>query len=102
VIVDGAHMYMGSANWTGAGLGAKGDTRRNFELGFWSSDEELLDEAQAIFDHLWRGEECAGCGRRDVCDAPIAELPTRGSPRCKRAVRPLPTYEPRSRRSKDR
>src|SRR4030095_3072514 len=32
VIVDGAFIYVGSANWTGAGLGAKGTGRRHFEL----------------------------------------------------------------------
>lgn len=74
VIVDGRQLYLGSANWTGAGLGAKGDTRRNFELGLWTEDEALLDEVQAIFDHLWRGQECAGCGRREHCDAPIDDL----------------------------
>ncbi len=74
VIVDGRQLYLGSANWTGAGLGAKGEGRRNFELGLWTRDEELLDEVQALFDHLWRGGECAGCGRRDVCEVPIDEL----------------------------
>lgn len=74
VIVDGRALYLGSANWTGAGLGAKSDRRRNFELGIWTEDEELLDAVQALFDHLWRGGECAGCARRDVCDAPIDEL----------------------------
>lgn len=77
VIVDGQKLYLGSANWTGAGLGAKGDTRRNFELGLWTEDEPLLDEVQGLFEHLWRGGECAGCGRRDVCEAPIDELPER-------------------------
>jgi phosphatidylserine/phosphatidylglycerophosphate/cardiolipin synthase-like enzyme len=77
VIVDGRRLYLGSANWTGAGLGGKGETRRNFELGIWTEDEGLLDEVQALFDHLWRGGECAGCARRDVCDAPIDELPGR-------------------------
>lgn len=72
VIVDGRRLYLGSANWTGAGLGAKGDRRRNFELGLWTEDEALLDQIQALFEHLWRGEECARCGRRDVCDDPIA------------------------------
>lgn len=72
VIVDGRRLYLGSANWTGAGLGAKGDRRRNFELGLWTEDEALLDQTQALFEHLWRGGECAGCGRRDVCDDPIA------------------------------
>ena len=33
VIIDGALVYLGSANWTGAGLGAKGSNRRNFEMG---------------------------------------------------------------------
>src|SRR5947207_10635567 len=36
VIVDSASMYVGSANLTGAGLGAKGDGKRNFELGVWT------------------------------------------------------------------
>lgn len=74
VIVDGRRLYLGSANWTGAGLGAKGDARRNFELGLWTSDEALLDELQALYEHLWRGNECAGCGKRDLCEAPIDGL----------------------------
>jgi phosphatidylserine/phosphatidylglycerophosphate/cardiolipin synthase-like enzyme len=77
VIVDGAHLYLGSANWTGAGLGGKGDRNRNFELGLWTEDELLLDHVQELFDHLWRGGECVGCGRREQCDAPIDELPRR-------------------------
>src|SRR6185436_8026821 len=31
IAVDGSALYLGSANFTGAGLGAKGDGRRNFE-----------------------------------------------------------------------
>lgn len=78
VIVDGSALYLGSANWTGAGLGAKSDRKRNFELGIWTRDETLLDQVQELFDHLWRGTECAGCARRDVCDAPIDTLSPRG------------------------
>ena len=74
VIVDGAMLYLGSANWTGAGLGAKGEGRRNFELGLVSRDDLLLDEAQAYFDRIWRGAECAGCKLRDRCPKPLAEL----------------------------
>lgn len=74
VIVDGRWLYLGSANWTGAGLGAKGASRRNFELGVWTDDERLLDEVQGYVDWLWRGGGCEGCDRRDVCDAPIDEL----------------------------
>lgn len=73
VIIDGALLYLGSANWTGAGLGAKADRNRNFELGFLTEDEALLDQVQALFDHLWHGGECAECGRRDVCDGPLDE-----------------------------
>jgi phosphatidylserine/phosphatidylglycerophosphate/cardiolipin synthase-like enzyme len=74
VIVDGAFLYLGSANWTGAGLGAKGAGRRNFELGFATSDTGLLDEVQAIFDGLWNGRGCTGCRLRDACEAPLDAL----------------------------
>lgn len=74
VIVDGRRVYLGSANWTGAGLGAKSDSRRNFELGIWSEDEVLLDELQGLYEHLWRGSACAGCGKREHCELPIDEL----------------------------
>jgi phosphatidylserine/phosphatidylglycerophosphate/cardiolipin synthase-like enzyme len=71
VIVDGAFVYVGSANWTGAGLGAKGAGRRNFELGFAGSDDGLLDRAQEMLDRIWRGAACRGCKLRDVCPAPL-------------------------------
>jgi phosphatidylserine/phosphatidylglycerophosphate/cardiolipin synthase-like enzyme len=71
VVVDGRSLYLGSANWTGAGLGAKGVGRRNFELGLVTEDETLLDEVQAYFDRIWRGAECKGCRLRDRCDAPL-------------------------------
>ena len=71
VVVDGAFLYLGSANWTGAGLGAKGTGRRNFELGFATSDTTLLDDVQALFDGIWRGAGCAGCRLRDICEAPL-------------------------------
>jgi phosphatidylserine/phosphatidylglycerophosphate/cardiolipin synthase-like enzyme len=50
VVVDGEVLYIGSANWTGAGLGAKGSGRRNFELGFVTDDGPLLDHVQALYD----------------------------------------------------
>jgi phosphatidylserine/phosphatidylglycerophosphate/cardiolipin synthase-like enzyme len=71
VIVDGTHLYLGSANWTGAGLGAKGEKRRNFELGLVTTDLGLLDEVQAYFDALWRGAECRGCRLRATCPKPL-------------------------------
>ncbi len=71
VIVDGAFVYVGSANWTGAGLGAKGTGRRNFELGFAGSDDGLLDRVQELYDRVWRGTVCKGCKLRDVCPSPL-------------------------------
>jgi phosphatidylserine/phosphatidylglycerophosphate/cardiolipin synthase-like enzyme len=75
VVVDGAFLYLGSANWTGAGLGAKGTGRRNFEMGFATADTALLDEVQALFDEIWRGAACAGCRLRDLCPFPLDTLP---------------------------
>jgi phosphatidylserine/phosphatidylglycerophosphate/cardiolipin synthase-like enzyme len=72
VIVDGAMLYLGSANWTGAGLGAKGEGRRNFELGFCSRDDLLLDEIQGYFDRVWRGSPCAECRLHEACPAPLS------------------------------
>jgi phosphatidylserine/phosphatidylglycerophosphate/cardiolipin synthase-like enzyme len=71
VVVDGAMVYLGSANWTGAGLGAKGAGRRNFELGVVTGDDVLLDEVQALFDGVWRGAGCRGCRLREICPAPL-------------------------------
>ncbi len=73
VIVDAASMYVGSANLTGAGLGAKGPTRRNFEMGMWTRSPDLIDAASAYFDAIWEGAHCNGCGRRDVCPVPLEE-----------------------------
>lgn len=70
VIVDGAWLYLGSANFTGAGLGMKGDDKRNFELGFVTEDFELLDRVQAMFDAVWRGQPCATCKLRELCPDP--------------------------------
>lgn len=71
IAVDGALLYLGSANLTGAGLGAKGDGRRNFEMGILTDDEAMLDRAQERFDTIWRGGECASCRLRSACDAPL-------------------------------
>jgi phosphatidylserine/phosphatidylglycerophosphate/cardiolipin synthase-like enzyme len=78
VIVDGALLYLGSANWTGAGLGAKGSGRRNFELGIVTDDGPTLDQLQALYEHLWAGGECKGCKLTEECPGPIAKLSARG------------------------
>jgi phosphatidylserine/phosphatidylglycerophosphate/cardiolipin synthase-like enzyme len=73
VIVDGALLYLGSANWTGAGLGAKGSGRRNFELGIVTDDGPLLDQVQALYDRIWTGGECAACKLREDCPGPLSD-----------------------------
>jgi phosphatidylserine/phosphatidylglycerophosphate/cardiolipin synthase-like enzyme len=74
IAVDGALLYLGSANFTGAGLGAKSDRRRNFEAGILTDDDLLLDEMQARFDRIWTGAECARCAIRALCPKPIDTL----------------------------
>jgi phosphatidylserine/phosphatidylglycerophosphate/cardiolipin synthase-like enzyme len=74
IAVDGALLYLGSANFTGAGLGAKSDRRRNFEAGILTDDDLLLDEMQGVFDAIWTGRECPRCALRAVCPAPIDTL----------------------------
>jgi phosphatidylserine/phosphatidylglycerophosphate/cardiolipin synthase-like enzyme len=74
VVRDGSRLYVGSANWTGAGLGARGGGRRNFELGWISEDEAVLDEVQALYERIWSGAACAGCTLRAKCPQPIDEL----------------------------
>ena len=82
VVVDGAWVYLGSANLTGAGLGAKGDDVRNFEMGFVTEDFDVIDRTTALFDAVWGGAECRGCRLRSVCPDPI--LPAGAGPAKKR------------------
>lgn len=74
IVADGRVAYVGSANFTGAGLGAKAPARRNFELGLLVDDDVLLDVIQARFEQIWQGAACAGCRLRSACPAPIDGL----------------------------
>jgi phosphatidylserine/phosphatidylglycerophosphate/cardiolipin synthase-like enzyme len=74
VVVDGELLYLGSANWTGAGLGAKGSGRRNFEVGIVTGDAAMLDAVQGMYERVWTGGECAGCKLREECPGPLADL----------------------------
>jgi phosphatidylserine/phosphatidylglycerophosphate/cardiolipin synthase-like enzyme len=74
VCVDGRLLYLGSANFTGAGMGARDAARRNFELGVVTDDEYLLDQAQAEFAAIWSGRHCARCKLRRLCPKPIDTL----------------------------
>lgn len=72
IIVDGKQAFIGSANLTGAGLGAKSAHKRNFEAGFLTTEPGHLKEIMSWIDQLYLGDFCAKCGRRAVCPDPIA------------------------------
>ena len=73
VLVDDEHLHIGSANLTGAGLGAKGETRRNFELGILTRDAAMLDRVAQLYHRIWEGLMCPDCGRKNVCYVPLEE-----------------------------
>jgi phosphatidylserine/phosphatidylglycerophosphate/cardiolipin synthase-like enzyme len=73
VIVDAKTLYVGSANLTGAGLGAKSDGRRNFEMGIWTESPAMIDAVMEQFNALWEGVRCESCKRRDICPVPLEE-----------------------------
>jgi len=77
VLIDGAWLYVGSANLTGAGLGAKHAHGRNFELGFVTEDFDTIDRVSALFDAVWSGAECRNCRLHDVCPDPIGPGPAK-------------------------
>lgn len=73
VIIDSRGMYLGSANLTGAGLGAKGDGKRNFEMGVWTEEPRMLEAVSEQFNMLWEARRCTSCKRKDVCPVPLEE-----------------------------
>jgi phosphatidylserine/phosphatidylglycerophosphate/cardiolipin synthase-like enzyme len=72
VVVDGRLAFIGSANLTGAGLGAKHPDKRNFEAGFLTNIPAHIDPLVDFLDTLYLGQRCTTCRRRDVCPDPIA------------------------------
>ncbi|HEY4330243.1 MAG TPA: phospholipase D-like domain-containing protein [Phycisphaerae bacterium] len=73
VVIDSRVMYLGSANLTGAGLGAKGKEKRNFEMGIWTEAAGLIEGVMGQFNMLWEGDRCRKCRRKDVCPVPLEE-----------------------------
>lgn len=72
VIVDGKTAYTGSANLTGAGMGAKSERRRNFESGILTDDPAMVTSIMSQFDQVWIGGHCEPCGRKKYCpDCPL-------------------------------
>ncbi len=67
VVIDGRFAYTGSANLTGAGMGAKSENRRNFETGIITTDGALIEPIMTQFDNLWMGKHCGACQRKQYC-----------------------------------
>lgn len=72
IIIDGKTAFIGSANLTGAGLGAKSPLKRNFEAGILTRDPAHLAELMSWVDSLYLGDLCQKCQRRSYCPDPIA------------------------------
>ena len=75
VLVDGAWLYLGSANLTGAGLGAKHADSRNFEVGLVTEDFETIDQLSSLFEAVWGGSACRTCRLYSKCPDPIGRGP---------------------------
>ena len=72
VIIDGTFAFCGSANLTGAGMGAKNENNRNFENGFITDQPEIIEKLMTQFDNVWCGLYCKKCGRKEYCsDCPV-------------------------------
>lgn len=56
---------------TGAGIGMKGEGKRNFEAGILTDDPAIVEQAINQFDDVWIGKYCKKCKRRDFCHDPI-------------------------------
>ena len=67
IVFDCTEAYIGSANLTGAGMGMKGDTTRNFEAGILTDEPALVDAAAEHIDSIWRGYHCTKCRRKAFC-----------------------------------
>ena len=53
IVFDLKTAYVGSANLTGAGLGMKAETTRNFEAGVLSTNRAFVKNAVDQFDSVW-------------------------------------------------
>lgn len=67
VVIDGGFAYTGSANLTGAGMGAKSEHKRNFESGIITNDQAIVEKVMEQFDNIWRGTHCLPCKRKKFC-----------------------------------
>jgi len=74
MIFDFESAYIGSANLTGAGMGMKGENKRNFEAGILTTEPALVASAVNQFDEVWMGKFCRKCGRKAYCGDKIKSI----------------------------
>jgi phosphatidylserine/phosphatidylglycerophosphate/cardiolipin synthase-like enzyme len=67
VVIDGEFAYTGSANLTGAGIGAKSPDKRNFESGIITDNKDIIAKIMEQIDQIWRGEHCRPCRKKQFC-----------------------------------
>ena len=67
VLVDGARLYLGSANLTGAGLGQKSMNKRNFEFGIFTTDPRIIQRLARAIQEIWELDHCEACRAKRLC-----------------------------------
>ncbi|HNW94138.1 MAG TPA: phospholipase D family protein [bacterium] len=72
ILLDARRLYMGSANLTGAGIGIRGEGRRNFEMGILTDSSQAIDEAADYFLNVWDGHACRVCKLKKHCAIPLS------------------------------
>ena len=75
IAVDGSYLYLGSANFTGAGAGRqRGGAAQLRILGISTDDDVLLDAAQARFDRIGVAANAAIAACAAECPGPLDML----------------------------
>ena len=74
ILGDSRILYIGSANLTGAGVGAKSENRRNFEAGILTDNHDIIDRVDSLFELIWCGDMCGKCGRKQSCPIPLEQF----------------------------
>lgn len=67
VIIDDKTAYLGSANFTKAGVGQGVLSKGNFEVGIMTENQEIISSLKAHFTKIMNGDYCEGCHRAKKC-----------------------------------
>lgn len=67
LIIDNRVLYFGSANVTGAGMGARRKGKRNYEIGTWTQDQRVIETVARTIRQIWLEEGCGDCQAKKTC-----------------------------------